>query len=193
MRRFLDMIDPVLRVRAPMPVDPPARPRPAGWWLVVGGLVLLMALVVIQTLRHGAHPSGYRGRHWEGPWPYPTEAIETWLSIMAAEGLALCLLLRGRGDAPLGVRALFLGILMLIVLLALSPLAMHAGTPIAEHFAWMGGASIWLVACAIAAGIAWRMYAEHPPRAEYVLTDKGRELGPVLKALRAWGERHTRR
>jgi DNA-binding HxlR family transcriptional regulator len=38
-----------------------------------------------------------------------------------------------------------------------------------------------------------RMYAEHPPRAEYVLTDKGRELGPVLKALRAWGERHTRR
>ncbi len=38
-----------------------------------------------------------------------------------------------------------------------------------------------------------RMYAEHPPRAEYVLTDKGRELGPVLKALRAWGERHTRK
>ena len=38
-----------------------------------------------------------------------------------------------------------------------------------------------------------RMYAEHPPRAEYVLTDKVRELGPVLKALRAWGERHTRR
>jgi DNA-binding HxlR family transcriptional regulator len=34
-------------------------------------------------------------------------------------------------------------------------------------------------------------YAEHPPRAEYVLTAKGRELGPVMKALRAWGERHT--
>ena len=28
-----------------------------------------------------------------------------------------------------------------------------------------------------------RMYAEHPPRAEYVLTAKGRELGPVLKSL----------
>jgi DNA-binding HxlR family transcriptional regulator len=43
------------------------------------------------------------------------------------------------------------------------------------------------------AGIIERqMYAEHPPRAEYILTDKGRELGPVLKALRAWGERHTR-
>jgi DNA-binding HxlR family transcriptional regulator len=36
-----------------------------------------------------------------------------------------------------------------------------------------------------------RFYAEHPPRAEYVLTTKGRELGPVMKALRAWGERHT--
>ena len=36
-----------------------------------------------------------------------------------------------------------------------------------------------------------RLYAEHPPRAEYVLTAKGRELGPVMKALRVWGERHT--
>ena len=36
-----------------------------------------------------------------------------------------------------------------------------------------------------------RFYTEHPPRAEYVLTAKGRELGPVLKALRSWGERHT--
>jgi len=36
-----------------------------------------------------------------------------------------------------------------------------------------------------------RLYEEHPPRAEYVLTAKGRELGPVLKTLRAWGERHT--
>ena len=44
------------------------------------------------------------------------------------------------------------------------------------------------------AGIIERqMYAEHPPRAEYILTDKGRELGPVLKALRAWGERHIRK
>jgi len=38
-----------------------------------------------------------------------------------------------------------------------------------------------------------RFYEEHPPRAEYVLTAKGRELGPVMKALRAWGERHTKR
>lgn len=39
-----------------------------------------------------------------------------------------------------------------------------------------------------AAGIvARRLYSEHPPRMEYVLTDKGRRLGPVLKALRDWG------
>jgi len=36
-----------------------------------------------------------------------------------------------------------------------------------------------------------KFYEEHPPRAEYVLTPKGRELGPVLKSLRAWGEKHT--
>lgn len=148
------MTAPVLRVRAPMPVHPPVEPRPAGWWIPAGGIVLLMAFIAIQTLRDGAHPSGYYAWRSQGPWQYPTAAIETWLSIMAAEGLALCLLLRGRGDAPLGVRALFLGILMFIVLLGLSPLAMHAGTPIMEHFAWMWLASIWLVAFAIAAGLA---------------------------------------
>ncbi|HUN46428.1 MAG TPA: helix-turn-helix domain-containing protein [Stellaceae bacterium] len=37
-----------------------------------------------------------------------------------------------------------------------------------------------------------RLYGEHPPRAEYLLTAKGRELGPVLKALRDWGLRRTR-
>jgi len=36
------------------------------------------------------------------------------------------------------------------------------------------------------------IYEKYPPRAEYTLTDKGRELGPVLKALRDWGSRHTR-
>ena len=32
-----------------------------------------------------------------------------------------------------------------------------------------------------------RQYEQHPPRMEYVLTDKGREVRPVLKALKAWG------
>ena len=37
-----------------------------------------------------------------------------------------------------------------------------------------------------------RFYEQHPPRAEYVLTAKGRALGPVLKALLDWGRSHTR-
>ena len=37
--------------------------------------------------------------------------------------------------------------------------------------------------------IARRLYSEHPPRLEYHLTDKGKSLGPVLKALREWGQR----
>jgi DNA-binding HxlR family transcriptional regulator len=35
-------------------------------------------------------------------------------------------------------------------------------------------------------------YDEHPPRFEYLLTEKGRTLGPVMKALREWGTQHTR-
>ena len=37
-----------------------------------------------------------------------------------------------------------------------------------------------------------RFYDQHPPRAEYVLTKEGEELRPVLRALRDWGQRHTR-
>src|SRR5690348_4969750 len=35
-----------------------------------------------------------------------------------------------------------------------------------------------------------RFYSEHPPRAEYSLTDKGLELGVVVLALGRWGVRH---
>lgn len=38
--------------------------------------------------------------------------------------------------------------------------------------------------------IASRLYSQHPPRPEYYLTEKGRALGPVLKALHGWGERY---
>src|SRR2546430_7028405 len=38
-----------------------------------------------------------------------------------------------------------------------------------------------------------RFYSDHPPRAEYALTDKGRELGVVVGALAAWGSRHVHR
>ena len=35
-----------------------------------------------------------------------------------------------------------------------------------------------------------RFYSQHPPRAEYALTDRGRELGIVIGALATWGSRH---
>ena len=33
-----------------------------------------------------------------------------------------------------------------------------------------------------------RFYSQHPPRAEYLLTPEGESLGPVLGALRQFGE-----
>jgi DNA-binding HxlR family transcriptional regulator len=38
---------------------------------------------------------------------------------------------------------------------------------------------------------ARRFYSDHPPRAEYALTEKGRELATVVGALAAWGGRHV--
>ena len=35
-----------------------------------------------------------------------------------------------------------------------------------------------------------KLYSEHPPRLEYHLTEKGRSLGPVVKALRDWGRKN---
>ncbi|MBX6390720.1 MAG: helix-turn-helix transcriptional regulator [Frankia sp.] len=41
-----------------------------------------------------------------------------------------------------------------------------------------------------AAGVVIRrQYSDRPPRFEYHLTDAGRDLAPVINALRAWGER----
>jgi DNA-binding HxlR family transcriptional regulator len=36
-----------------------------------------------------------------------------------------------------------------------------------------------------------RRYREHPPRDEYVLTQAGQDLQPVLRSLREWGELHA--
>ena len=33
-------------------------------------------------------------------------------------------------------------------------------------------------------------YSDHPPRAEYCLTDKGKELVPVLRAMAEWGYKY---
>src|ERR1700729_3876213 len=35
-----------------------------------------------------------------------------------------------------------------------------------------------------------RRYSEHPPRDEYVLTERGRDFRPVLLAMMAFGNRH---
>ncbi len=34
-------------------------------------------------------------------------------------------------------------------------------------------------------------YSEHPPRVDYRLTDRGRDLWPVLAAMRQWGDAHA--
>ncbi len=36
-----------------------------------------------------------------------------------------------------------------------------------------------------------RQYSDHPPRSEYLLTEKGRDLFPVLVTLMQWGDRWT--
>ena len=32
-----------------------------------------------------------------------------------------------------------------------------------------------------------RIYDTHPPRSEYLLTEKGTEMRPIIDAMRAWG------
>jgi DNA-binding HxlR family transcriptional regulator len=42
------------------------------------------------------------------------------------------------------------------------------------------------------AGIVERhMYSDHPPRAEYTLTQKGEELLPLMAAISKWGVKHA--
>ena len=44
------------------------------------------------------------------------------------------------------------------------------------------------------AGVLQRVpYSEHPPRDDYRLTDKGRDLWPVLTAMRQWGDAYAAR
>jgi DNA-binding HxlR family transcriptional regulator len=40
--------------------------------------------------------------------------------------------------------------------------------------------------------IEQRFYSMSPPRAEYVLTAKGRDLGPIVRAMRDWGRKYAR-
>lgn len=36
-----------------------------------------------------------------------------------------------------------------------------------------------------------RRYSEHPPRVEYVLTPKGEDLRPIIRAMVTWGVEHA--
>ena len=48
------------------------------------------------------------------------------------------------------------------------------------------------LATLVDAGVLVRVpYSEHPPRDDYRLTDKGRDLWPVLTAMRQWGDTHA--
>lgn len=35
-----------------------------------------------------------------------------------------------------------------------------------------------------------QFYSMSPPRAQYILTQKGRDLGPIIKAMRQWGSKY---
>ena len=35
-----------------------------------------------------------------------------------------------------------------------------------------------------------QFYSEHPPRAEYILTDKGNDLSPIVAEMRDWGDKY---
>jgi DNA-binding HxlR family transcriptional regulator len=40
--------------------------------------------------------------------------------------------------------------------------------------------------------ITKRIFAEVPPRVEYTLTAKGKDLLPILKSMAAWGDKHSK-
>jgi DNA-binding HxlR family transcriptional regulator len=44
----------------------------------------------------------------------------------------------------------------------------------------------------VEAGVLTKVpYSDHPPRYDYRLTDKGRDLWPVLTAMRQWGDKYA--
>lgn len=44
----------------------------------------------------------------------------------------------------------------------------------------------------VASGVvAAQPYSEHPPRVDYVLTEKGEDLRPVMRAMVDWGVKHA--
>lgn len=147
------MIAYVVPVNAPMSGSP-LLPRAPGWLVGVAGIVLIMTLVAIRTVLDAGHPPRHTARHWEGPWPYPTREVVTWLSIMALEGLVICGFLRSRKKTSLVARSLILAVGLVPIMFVFLPFLIFAGTPVLEHFGWMVLAVAWLVVFAIGSGIA---------------------------------------
>lgn len=48
-----------------------------------------------------------------------------------------------------------------------------------------------LKALTLAGLLETRRYSERPPRAEYLITEAGRDFLPVLQVIGAWGRRHN--
>ena len=93
-------------------------------------------------------------------------------------GIADALALVGDRWALLALREIGLGVTRF------SDIQLHTGAPRASLTAR-------LRALEAAGLVERRRYQEHPPRDEYLLTEAGRDLRPILGQLREWGDRYA--
>lgn len=155
------------QVRAAMPGDPP--PRPRGWTVAAGGLLLIMAYVAWWSVERSSVPNGYLARRgWDvavdGPWRVPYDQLRTWLSAMGVEGALAIWVLSARWEVSLAWRCGWLAASALLVFLCMSPLLMHASAPFPQHLSWLGLAMLWMMAVAIIAAVATRVARARPRR-----------------------------
>jgi len=149
-----------MRLRAQMPDDETRPPRGSGWVVGVVGVILLVVSFGYEAIEHSGHPNGYLGRNWDvavrGPWPYPTELVQTVLIIMALDALFGVWFLQRRSTTTLAVRSLTFASLNFIGMLLMVPMMMHSGSPFGELFLWLFFATCWGVLFAVIARVANR-------------------------------------
>lgn len=152
------MIGVTTRVRAEMPGDQTPLPRAPGWQIATIGLVVLLGNAAHGMIVRSAHPTGYKGRHWDvavdGPWPYPTDDVRTYLIVMALDTLFGIWFLQRRSKTSLALRSLAFGLINLLAIVAMVPLMMHAGEPLTSLLGWFLWATAWGLLFALCAGIA---------------------------------------
>jgi hypothetical protein len=131
--------------------------------MVVAGLAGLMGYTAWASVRNASVPNGYVGARWEhlhsGPWVFPREEVQCWLTVMVVEGVLIAWGLAARGEITLARRSLISAVLMLIVFLFMSPLLMHVTSPLAEHLGWLFFGSAWLASCALVTFVVARAVA----------------------------------